>query len=321
MYSVMWSEHCSYKSSKIHLRQFAEKAPKTRRAARRHGRERRRGRRRRRLGGHLQDRVAQPPVLRRAVPGRGHRRRRHRARHPDDGCAPGRRDGLAALRPGRRRGHRPGAAGRGRWHRRLRQLPRPAEHRRRGRASTTPTSATRWSTRCASACMRADEIKLAKADGPGNQVVLFGARTGGDGIGGVSVLASATFDDAKTRPSGRACRSATRSPRRCSSSAAWRSSPPIWWSASRTSARAGLSCATTELAGGRRPAAWTSSWTGCRCGTRRCAPEEILMSESQERMMAVVAPEQARPRSWPSAPSGTCSPPSSARSPTPGGCG
>ena len=29
MYSVMWSEHCSYKSSKIHLRQFGEKAPKT----------------------------------------------------------------------------------------------------------------------------------------------------------------------------------------------------------------------------------------------------------------------------------------------------
>src|SRR5262245_64222962 len=27
MYSVMWSEHCSYKSSKIHLRQFATMAP------------------------------------------------------------------------------------------------------------------------------------------------------------------------------------------------------------------------------------------------------------------------------------------------------
>ena len=39
--------------------------------------------------------------------------------------------------------------------------------------------------------MRADGIKLAKADGPGNKVVLFGARTGGDGIGGASVLASA----------------------------------------------------------------------------------------------------------------------------------
>src|SRR5690348_8355465 len=27
MYAVMWSEHCSYKSSKVHLRQFGEKAP------------------------------------------------------------------------------------------------------------------------------------------------------------------------------------------------------------------------------------------------------------------------------------------------------
>ena len=30
IYSVMWSEHCSYKSSRRHLRQFAEKAPPTR---------------------------------------------------------------------------------------------------------------------------------------------------------------------------------------------------------------------------------------------------------------------------------------------------
>jgi phosphoribosylformylglycinamidine synthase subunit PurL len=29
MYAIMWSEHCSYKSSKIHLRQFAEKSPHT----------------------------------------------------------------------------------------------------------------------------------------------------------------------------------------------------------------------------------------------------------------------------------------------------
>jgi phosphoribosylformylglycinamidine synthase subunit PurL len=27
LYSVMWSEHCPYKSSKVHLRQFAAKAP------------------------------------------------------------------------------------------------------------------------------------------------------------------------------------------------------------------------------------------------------------------------------------------------------
>lgn len=29
MYSVMWSEHCSYKSSKVHLRQFGDKTPPT----------------------------------------------------------------------------------------------------------------------------------------------------------------------------------------------------------------------------------------------------------------------------------------------------
>ena len=29
MYSVMWSEHCSYKSSKVHLRAFGDKAPET----------------------------------------------------------------------------------------------------------------------------------------------------------------------------------------------------------------------------------------------------------------------------------------------------
>ncbi|GII26017.1 phosphoribosylformylglycinamidine synthase subunit PurL [Planosporangium mesophilum] len=29
MYSIMWSEHCSYKSSKVHLRQFGEKAPES----------------------------------------------------------------------------------------------------------------------------------------------------------------------------------------------------------------------------------------------------------------------------------------------------
>ena len=67
--------------------------------------------------------------------------------------------------------------------------------------------------------LRHEDLHLAKASGAGNQVVLYGARTGGDGIGGVSVLASETFDARPVRPSGRACRSATRSWRSCSSSA------------------------------------------------------------------------------------------------------
>ena len=39
-----------------------------------------------------------------------------------------------------------------------------------------------------------DRLQNKDAAGPGNIVVLLGAKTGRDGIGGVSVLASATFD-------------------------------------------------------------------------------------------------------------------------------
>ncbi len=41
--------------------------------------------------------------------------------------------------------------------------------------------------------MRVEDLHLAHASGTGNKVILFGARTGLDGIGGVSVLASDTF--------------------------------------------------------------------------------------------------------------------------------
>ena len=77
--------------------------------------------------------------------------------------------------------------------------------------------------------LRAEDLHLAFASGAGNKIILFGARTGLDGIGGVSVLASETFDgdERPTRQAGRRharssrpCRSATRSRRRCSSSAA-----------------------------------------------------------------------------------------------------
>ena len=41
--------------------------------------------------------------------------------------------------------------------------------------------------------LREDDLHLAFASGTGNKIILFGARTGLDGIGGVSVLASETF--------------------------------------------------------------------------------------------------------------------------------
>ena len=43
--------------------------------------------------------------------------------------------------------------------------------------------------------MKHEDVHLASAKGVGNQIILYGARTGGDGIGGVSVLASETFDE------------------------------------------------------------------------------------------------------------------------------
>ena len=52
--------------------------------------------------------------------------------------------------------------------------------------------------------LRHEDLHLAKATGAGSKVILYGASTGPDGIGGVSVLASETFDDdmrASKRPS------------------------------------------------------------------------------------------------------------------------
>jgi len=69
IYSVMWSEHCSYKSSKVHLRQFATKAPKSDALLVGMGENAGVVDIGRRLGRHLQDRVAQPPVVRGAAPG------------------------------------------------------------------------------------------------------------------------------------------------------------------------------------------------------------------------------------------------------------
>ena len=50
--------------------------------------------------------------------------------------------------------------------------------------------------------LRKEDLHLAFASGAGNKIILFGARTGLDGIGGVSVLASETFggDESGSRP-------------------------------------------------------------------------------------------------------------------------
>ena len=137
--------------------------------------------------------------------------------------------------------------------------------------------------------LRADEIKLAKAEGPGSKVVLFGARTGGDGIGGASVLASTTFDD--TKPSRRpAVQVGDPFAEKVLIECCLEIFAADLVTGIQDLGAAGLSCATTELA-----AAGTGGMDVdldlAPLRDETLAPEEILMSESQERMMAVVTQE------------------------------
>ena len=138
--------------------------------------------------------------------------------------------------------------------------------------------------------MRHEDIKLAKAPGPGNAVIIFGSRTGPDGIGGASILASETFEDEKPtkRPSVQVGDPFTEKLliECCLEIFAADLVVGI-----QDFGAAGLSCATTELA---------SSGAGgmhvvlddvpLRDQTMTC--EEILMSESQERMCAIVEPDK-----------------------------
>ena len=120
--------------------------------------------------------------------------------------------------------------------------------------------------------LRHEDLHLAKASGVGNQVILYGAKTGGDGIGGVSHPGRARpSSDDRARPSGPASRSATRSWRSCSSSAPSSCSRPGWSAASRTSA-APASPARPPSWPAPATAACTSSSTGCRCATPRSRP-------------------------------------------------
>ena len=136
--------------------------------------------------------------------------------------------------------------------------------------------------------MRVEDIHLAKASGVGNHVILFGAKTGGDGIGGVSVLASETFD-----ADGPAKRPAVQVGDPFAEKVLIECCLDLYAAhvvdGIQDLGGAGLSCATSELAsngdGGMR--VWLDR-VPLRDASLR--PEEILMSESQERMMAVVEP-------------------------------
>jgi phosphoribosylformylglycinamidine synthase len=134
--------------------------------------------------------------------------------------------------------------------------------------------------------LKHEDLKLAKAENPGDLVILFGARTGADGIGGVSVLASETFDS--TGPSRRpAVQVGDPFAEKVLIECCLELFAAGVVAGIQDLGGAGLSCATSELAsnGGR---GMKVQLKNVLLRDESLTPEEILMSESQERMMAIV---------------------------------
>ena len=137
--------------------------------------------------------------------------------------------------------------------------------------------------------MRHEDIRLANASGKGNKVVLFGARTGGDGIGGASVLASESFDD--TKPSKRpAVQVGDPFAEKVLIECCLELFKGSLVEGIQDLGAAGISCATSELAS-NGDGGMQVELTSVLLRDPTLTPGEILMSESQERMMAVVSPE------------------------------
>jgi phosphoribosylformylglycinamidine synthase len=149
-------------------------------------------------------------------------------------------------------------------------------------------------------CMGAlptDRLVLGIASGPGNLAVLLGSSTGRDGIGGVSVLASAGFagdegaaaDDTK-RPSVQVGDpfEEKRLIEACLELLDKKLVVGI-----QDLGGAGLACATSETAG-RGGVGMDVDVSAVPRREEGMEPWEVMTSESQERMLAIVTPE-----SWP----------------------
>jgi len=133
-------------------------------------------------------------------------------------------------------------------------------------------------------------LTRAAAPGPGNLVVLFGSATGRDGIGGASVLASATFGDgdASKRPS---VQVGDPFAEKLLIEASLELIERGLVEGLQDLGAAGITCATSETA----DRAGTGIAIDLDAVPRRepgLEPFEVLISESQERMLAVVRPER-----------------------------
>src|SRR5262245_51776186 len=136
--------------------------------------------------------------------------------------------------------------------------------------------------------LREEQLTLASAPGPGNLAVLFGSTTGRDGIGGASVLASATFtdDDPSKRPS---VQVGDPFAEKLLIEASLELIERGLVAGLQDLGAGGISCATSETA----DRAGTGIAIDLDAVPRRepgMAPFEVMISESQERMLAIVEP-------------------------------
>jgi phosphoribosylformylglycinamidine synthase II len=138
--------------------------------------------------------------------------------------------------------------------------------------------------------LRHEDLHLANARGVGNKVVLFGARTGGDGIGGASILASDTFSSGgpTKRP---AVQVGDPFAEKVLIECCLELFRDELVEGIQDLGAAGISCATSELASNGDGGMYIEL-DKVLLRDPSLTAEEILMSESQERMMAVVEPSK-----------------------------
>ncbi|MHA6628222.1 phosphoribosylformylglycinamidine synthase subunit PurL [Pseudonocardia sichuanensis] len=138
--------------------------------------------------------------------------------------------------------------------------------------------------------MRTEDLHLAFASGVGNKIILFGARTGLDGIGGVSVLASETFGEETGRKKLPSVQVGDPFTEKVLIECCLELFHAGLVVGIQDLGGAGLACATSELAsagdGGMHV-----DLDAVPLRASGMTPAEILSSESQERMCAVVRPE------------------------------
>ncbi|MEU8816519.1 phosphoribosylformylglycinamidine synthase subunit PurL [Actinoplanes sp. NPDC048796] len=288
MYSIMWSEHCSYKSSKVHLRQFGEKAPRSDRMLAGIGEN----------AGVVQ--ISDEIAVTFKVESHNH----PSFVEPYQGAATGVggivRDILAmgarpiavmdplrfgaADHPDTARVLPGVVAGIGGYGNCL-GLPNIG-----GEIVFDPTYQGNPLVNALSiGVLPVERLQHKEAAGVGNIVVLLGARTGRDGIGGVSVLASATFDEEaeQRRPS---VQVGDPFMEKLLIESCLELYDAGLVAGIQDLGGAGLTCALTETA--------AAAGTGMRVWLERVplreasmSPTEILASESQERMLLIVTPE------------------------------